>query len=331
MNKEKPKILNEFSNYLLVSKSFSKETIKSYNIDLMLFFEFIKEYLKIKNEIKDFNKFILLQVKEADIIAFLIHCNYSRDNNPYTRQRKLSAIRCFYKWLLGTFPDGELHTNPTLGIGNIKKVVRLPKYLNLEDSKKIQKIFNNSNCKNPIRDNTILCVFLTTGIRVSELTSINIKDINFTKKVIRIVGKGNKERAVYLNNYCKQQLEHYISIRNKNKQTVNTNEALLLNDRGERFTRHGIYYICKKAFEYMDLGDRHYSPHTLRHTSATLLYMYVKKDTLLLKEFLGHDSIASTQIYTHIHNTDLKEAVAKNPLANFGLEDKEENEKEKVA
>ena len=317
MNTEKPKILYDYLNYLLIQKSYSKETIKSYNTNLLLFFKFIKEYLKIKVEIKDFNIFILLQVTEADIIAFLMYCNYSKNNNPYTRQNKLIIIRGFYKWILHTFPDGELHKNPALAIENIRKVVRLPKYLNLEQSKKIQKVFNKTNSTNPERNNAIICLFLSTGIRVSELTSINLKDINLTQKEIQIIGKGNKERIVFFSEYCKQQLEKYLELRNKDKKEANNEEPLFLNDKKERFTRYGVYYICKKAFELIGIKDNHYSPHTLRHTSATLLYMYVKKDTLLLKKFLGHDSIASTQIYTHIHNTDLKEAIAKNPLGNL--------------
>jgi site-specific recombinase XerD len=150
---------------------------------------------------------------------------------------------------------------------------------------------------------------------VSELISINLDDINFTQKAIRIVGKGNKERTVYFSDYCKKQIEDYLAIRDK--ETIDKKEPLFLNDKKERFTRYGIYHICKIAFELIGVGDKHYSPHTLRHTSATLMYMYVKKDTLLLKSFLGHESIASTQIYTHIHDIDLKEAIKKNPLSNI--------------
>lgn len=311
MKKENPEILDEYLNYLISAKSYTVETVKSYNIDLLLFFDFIKKYLNIKQNIKDFNKFVLLQVKEKDVIAFMVYCNYARDNNPYTRERKLVAIRGFYNWLLDTFKNDYI-TNPTANIGSIKKVIRLPKYLNLEQAKEIQQIFTNNNCKDPHKNNAIITLFLSTGIRVSELINIKIKDIDFVGKTIKIFGKGSKERIVYFSEKCKIILQEYIKTRENSK-----NEYLFLNNKNEKYTRNGIYHICKKAYKLLDLEEKHFSTHTLRHTSATILYMYVKQDTLLLKQFLGHSSIASTQIYTHIHNDKIKDAVEKNPLSNF--------------
>lgn len=311
MKKENPEILDEYLNYLISAKSYTVETVKSYNIDLLLFFDFIKKYLNIKQNIKDFNKFVLLQVKEKDVIAFMVYCNYARDNNPYTRERKLVAIRGFYNWLLDTFKNDYI-TNPTANIGSIKKVIRLPKYLNLEQAKEIQHIFTNNNCKDPLKNNAIITLFLSTGIRVSELINIKIKDIDFVGKNIKIFGKGSKERIVYFSEKCKIILQEYIKTRENSK-----NEYLFLNNKNEKYTRNGIYHICKKAYKLLDLEEKHFSTHTLRHTSATILYMYVKQDTLLLKQFLGHSSIASTQIYTHIHNDKIKDAVEKNPLSNF--------------
>ena len=105
MKEKNPKILNDYLNYLASARAYSIDTIKSYNIDLLLFFKFIKEYIGLKQDVKDFNKFILVQVKEKDIIAFMVYCNYARDNNPYTRERKLVVIRGFYNWLLDTFKN----------------------------------------------------------------------------------------------------------------------------------------------------------------------------------------------------------------------------------
>ena len=309
--------LHDFLNYLLNIKSYSIQTIKSYNIDLLLFFNFIKEFKKIKVNVKDFNKFILLQVKEGDVIAFLVYCDYTRNNNTYTRQRKLMAIKCFYKWLYKNIPNNNVLSNPTENIKSSPKIERLPKYLNLDNARKIVKVFNKSNSKNPIKDNMIISLFLTTGIRVSELIQIKIKDINFTNKTIHIIGKGNKERTAYFNEKCKKELLNYINYTYKNN--VNIDDYLFLTYRNQKYTRNGIYQVCKKAYKLLGLGDRHYSTHTLRHTAATLMYMYVKEDTLLIKEFLGHSSVASTQIYTHIHNLKLKEAVDKNPLNDFKM------------
>ena len=310
MKEENPKILNDFLNYLLSIKSYSIETIKSYNIDLLLFFYFIKEYKKIKINVKDFNKFVLLQVKEGDVIAFLVYCNYSRNNNAYTRKRKLMAIKCFYKWLFENIPEDNILIDPTIKLKSPIGIERLPKYLSLTDAKKLIKVFNKQNSNNPVRDNMIIEVFLTTGIRVSELINIRIKDINFSTKTIQIVGKGNKERTVYFNEKCKKDLLKFIN----NKKQLNINDYLFTTYMHQKYTRNGIYYLCKKAYKLIGLDEKKYSTHTLRHTSATILYTYVKQDTLLLKEFLGHSSISSTQIYTHIHDLKLKEAVDKNPL-----------------
>ncbi len=312
MVKENPKILDDYLNYLVSIKQYSLETVKSYNIDLLLFLNFIKDYMSIKQEIKNFNKFILLQVKEKDVIAFLVYCNYYRDNNPYTRERKLVAIRGFYEWLLDTFKN-EFITNPTENLGRIKKVERLPKYLSLKQAKQIQNIFTAKNSKYPMRNNAIICLFLSSGIRVSELINIKLIDINFKANSIQIIGKGNKERTAYFSNYCKEKLLTYIKTRTDNS------PYLFISYFKDKLSRREIDEIVRKAYKLMRIDDRHYSTHTLRHTAATLLYRYVKEDTLLIKEFLGHSSISSTQIYTHIHNLKIKEAVEKNPLSNFHI------------
>ena len=161
---ENPQILNEYLDYLTVVKAFSKTSIATYNINLLQFFEFIKEYRDINKDVKDFNKFILLQVKESDVNAYLVYCNYAKDNNPYTREKKIVTIRGFYNWLLNTFKN-DYNINPTSNIGNIKKVVRLPKYLNLEQAKQIQTVFTTENSKNPIRNNAIICLFFKYWIK----------------------------------------------------------------------------------------------------------------------------------------------------------------------
>lgn len=310
-----PKILNDYINYLTSIKAYSPNTLKIYNIHLLSFFKFLKEYMDIDREVKDFNKFILLQVKEKDIISYLVYCNYSLDNNPYTRELKLVAIRGFYSWLLRTFKNDYL-MNPAENLGKMQKTIRLPKYLSLEEAKQIQYIFNKENSRQPIKYNAIICLFLSSGIRLSELINIQFKDINFDENSIQIIGKGNKERIVYFSDQCKEQLQNYIKTRRDNS------PYLFVNYDKQKMSKTGIEYITKKAFHLLNLDDKHYSTHTLRHTAATLLYMYVKQDTLLLKQFLGHESISSTEIYTHIHDLNVKEAVEKNPLSNFVIERK---------
>lgn len=309
-----PEILNNFLNYLLGIKGYSFNTIISYNSDLMQFFRFIKTYLNIPNEIKDFNTFVLLQVKKSDIIAFMVYLNFHRDNSPSTRYRRLISIRVFYKWLLNTDPAIEKE-NPANDIINIPKIERLPKYLSLEQSKKIQTIFTLKNSNFPERNNAIISLFLSTGIRLSELININLCDVDLKNKTIKINnGKGGKDRLVFINEFCKKQIEKYLEIRNNNKTTIDFKEALFLNRQNKRVGVDCIENICKKAFELIGASNNSYTPHTLRHTAASLIYIYVTQDVFVLKKLLGHSTISSTQIYTHIHDKTLKEAVDNNPL-----------------
>ena len=145
MKKNNPKLLDKFLKYLYVSKGYSKNTITSYNSDLLIFFNFIHYYLDIDMPVKDYNIFIFMKIRKSDIIAFLTYLNFNKDNNPYSSQRRLAAIRSFYKWLMISVYGKNIKENPTDNIGNIKKVERLPKYLNLDQSKKIQEIFSIHN------------------------------------------------------------------------------------------------------------------------------------------------------------------------------------------
>lgn len=309
---ECPKILKDFLNYLASIKNYSYHTIKNYYLDLMMFFRFIKDYFDLAVEIKDFNIFILASVKEKDIIAFLIYLNYHRDNTAQTRQRRLSCVRTFYKWLFINYPPFNTKENPTKDIPNIEPVIRLPKYLNLEQAEKIQEVFNITNSRFPLRDNMIITMFIYTGMRLSELININISDVDFYSKSISIVGKNNKERKVFLNRKVIKKLEIYLNWRNY----TNVNEPLFLNKNKQRIGVDGVENICKKAFELIGLGEYNYTTHTLRHTIATIIYRHTR-DIFLLKEFLGHSCIEATEIYTHVDNIKVKEAVEKNPLSNY--------------
>lgn len=313
---ECPAILSNFLNYLLGLKNYSIHTIKNYYLDLIMFFKFIKEYMSIDIDIKNFNIFILANVKESDIIAYLVYLNYYRNNTAQTRQRRLSSVRTFYKWLFIKHKPFNEKENPTKHIPNIEKVERLPKYLNLEEAQKIQNIFNLNNTKFPNRNNMIISLFLHTGIRLSELISININDIDFKNNTIKIIGKNNKERIVYIDKILRKKLKRYLIIRNKNKKIVKLNDALFLSYHGKRLGIDGIENICQKAYKLMGLSEYGYTTHTLRHTAATLIY-HKTKDLLVLKEFLGHAQLSTVEIYTHVINDEIKQAVEKNPLNEY--------------
>ena len=317
MNKNNPQILNEFLDYLYTYKNYSTGTVREYNSDLLVFFRFIIKYLNLKSKTKDITVFILASVKESDIIAFLIYLNDNRENCFRTRQRKISAIRTFYKWLFSRYPAFYNKENPAENIPYIEPTVRLPKFLKLEDAKKLQSIFNKSNSRNSIRNNTIITLFLQTCLRLSELISINIVDIDFEEKSLKITGKGKKQRTIYLNERAITSIKEYLSTRDK----PDISGPLFIDNRNKRITAHNIQDICKKAYSLAGLDEYGYTVHTLRHTGATYIYKETE-DILILKELLGHKNITSTEIYIHVLNEDIKNAVNSNPLSEFNIAEK---------
>ena len=188
--KENPKILNDFLMYLYTIKGYSQNTISTYNFNILHFLKFLLQYWDIPIKTKDVTIFILINVKESDIAAYLVYLNYLKDNSPSTRKNKIESLRSFYKWIFSSFPTNtNMKENPMLSLPSIQQQLRLPKYLNLKDAYKIQNIFNISNSRFYIRDNLIITLFLQTGMRLSELVNININNINFDKKSITIIGK----------------------------------------------------------------------------------------------------------------------------------------------
>lgn len=308
-----PYLLIKFSKFLN-SKNYSSNTIQEYCDDLIMFFKFLKQYFKLDFNFKEINVFVLAKVCEADIFAFLTFLNYTRNNSAVTRQRRVSSIRTFYNWLFtlkySCFKDKQ---NPTINIPNITRVQRLPKYLNLKEAKKLQNIFNEQNSKNSIRNNTIIILFLSTGMRLSSLVNLDIKDINFKERKAKIKAKGNKELEVVLNQLTISQITKYLQTRNDDE------EALFLSSRNKRISRKMVEEICKNAFELAGLANKRYTTHSLRHTAATIYYNSTGGNLLVVKDILGHSSITSTEIYTHVDNPKLKAAIDANPLANYGL------------
>ena len=311
MKEEKPMILKKFLKYLANTKNYSMNTIISYEFDLTVFFRFICEHLFFNIEIKDITVFILANVKEEDIISFLIYLSYEKGNSAETRNRKLAAIKCFFNYLYNKYPSLKNKLNPTENISKAEEMIRLPKYLKLEDAKRIQNIFNSDNSRYSIRNNTIIILFLQTGMRLSELKNIIIKDINFENKTIKIIGKGNKERIVYLNKVAINSIQKYLDTRNYNE-----NEYLFVNKYNNKLSRRTIESICEKAFKLANLDKYNYTTHTLRHTAATYIYKETK-DILIVRNILGHENLNATEIYTHIVNDEIQDAFYKHPLANF--------------
>lgn len=238
-------------------------------------------------------------------------------SKPATRARKASTIRIFFAYL---YDQKIIPDNPAIGLKTPKLGKRMPKYLSLEDSKKLLNVTYDENDENKERDYAIITLFLNCGLRLSELVGINISNIDFSENRLTVIGKGNKERTIYLNNACVNAIKDYISVRPtegvKNDSKA-SNKALFLSNRKERISNRTVQYIVDRELTKAGLDTSKYSTHKLRHTAATLMYQYGNVDIRALQELLGHESIATTEIYTHVINEQVRNAVESNPLANL--------------
>lgn len=306
------KILNDYITYISVVKNYSKLTAKEYSISIKLFFEFIVEYLEWNVKIEDINVFLLSQVTRSDIIAYLNYLGIERNNGSKSRNRAFASIRSFFNWLYAKYNETlKEKKNPA----NIKiyteDTLRLPKYLSLNRALQLQTIYNANNSRYWQRNNAIITLFLNTGLRLAELENLNISNLDFNNKIIKnVTSKGNKERTIFLTEKAIKSISLYLDTRNDN------NIALFISERNTRLSKRAIQDICFRAYKLAGLEGYNYSVHTLRHTVAVHLYRK-NKDILLLKEVLGHERITTTEIYTHVENDAIKNAVERNPLSEF--------------
>ena len=322
---QNPEFVNSFLDYSITMLNKSPNSIKEYNYDLALFLKFMKIHFHLTNEtnfdeiqIRDFQIETLKKITLDDIHSFIYYLAIQNNNKPSTRARKISTIRIFFKYL--TQKEKIFEVNPAQNLETPKQDRRLPKYLSLEESEKLLNITANEESKFKERDFAILTLFLNCGLRLSELIGINIKDISFSDCKLNVIGKGNKERAIYLNNACIKSINSYLEVRPKEgikHDSKNSDKALFLSERRERISNRTVQYIVDRELSRAGLDTRKYSVHKLRHTAATLMYKYGQVDIRALQELLGHKSISTTEIYTHVDNEQIRNAVNKNPLANL--------------
>ncbi len=324
---ENPDYLNAFLDYSTTILNKSPNSIKEYNYDLAMFLKFIKIHFRLTNE-TDFSKVriydlpfdIVKKIELDDIHAFLGYLTTTFNSKSATRARKISTIRIFFKYLSqDASKKFLLDHNPALNLKTPKKDKRLPKYLSLDDSKRLLDVASNEDNRNCERDFAITTLFLNCGMRLSELVGININDIDFEDCKLNVIGKGNKERTIYLNKACMKALSSYLNVRPKivDKDNKNSDKALFLSERKERISNRTVQYIINKELMEAGLDSRKYSVHKLRHTAATLMYQYGEVDIRALQELLGHESISTTEIYTHVNSDQVRSAVERNPLANL--------------
>ena len=322
---ENPSYVNSFLDYSATILNKSPNSIKEYNYDLMMFLRFIKIHFNLTDE-KDFSKIkindislkTIKKIQLADIHAFLSYMAIELKSKSATRARKASTIRVFFSYL--SQKANLIDVNPAQNLETPKADKRLPKYLNLEESKKLLEASADEDNRNYQRDYAITTLFLNCGLRLSELVGINIQDIDFSEAKLNVIGKGNKERTIYLNKACLKALSDYLFIRPQvgvKVDKLNSNKALFLSERKERISRRTVQYIVTKELRKAGLDSRKFSVHKLRHTAATLMYQYGNVDIRALQELLGHESISTTEIYTHVDNTQVRNAVESNPLADM--------------
>ena len=257
----------------------------------------------------------LKKVTLDDIHAFLFYLSNNYQSKAATRARKVSSIRVFFNYLSNK--TNLLDKNPAQNLETPKLEKRMPKYLTLDDSKKLLETAMSESDRNKERDFAIITLFLNCGMRLSELVGINIKDINFKDEKMNVIGKGNKERTIYLNKACLNAVESYLEVRPKDGVKFDSRDALFLSERKERISNRTVQYIVKQELRKSGLDINKYSVHKLRHTAATLMYKYGNVDIRALQELLGHESISTTEIYTHVDNSQIRKAVESNPLANM--------------
>lgn len=325
-----PQILRDFLTYHETIKGQSPRTMSEYYLDLRMFLRFVKlmrSDMPISTplediSIKDIDLNFIRDIETSDIYDFLSYLANDRAIHPESgiqelgvspaaRARKLSAIKSFYKYL--TIRTKQLEDNPVADLEYPKLRKSLPKYLTLEQSAALLKSVSGQNEE---RDYAILMLFLNCGIRRSELVGLNLTDIYEDR--IRVVGKGNKERFVYFGTACRKAIDAYMVKRND--MVLTDNRALFGSRNGNRISVTAVHRLVEKALRKAGLDATQFSAHKLRHTAATMM-LSGGVDVKTVQEVLGHENLNTTQIYTHIENTELKIAAEANPISKLDFSD----------
>lgn len=326
-----PSPVREFATYKLGIQGCSKKTVEEYLLDLRMFTKFMYAYkngLSVSDEafgetdISAIDYGFYSSLSPMDIYQYIYYLQDVRGDGVASRSRKLSAIRSFYKCMTVKFHRFE--NNPTTGIENPKKKPSLPKHLTLDESIALLETVR-SDLNNPYRerDYAILVLFLNCGMRLSELAGISMNDIDTEMRSLRVIGKGAKERIVYLNDACRGAVNMYLPKRNAMLREGAPESALFLSRLGSRISVKTIQHLVKKHLAEAGLGNRDLSTHKLRHTAATLMYQTGEVDIRVLKEILGHEQLNTTQIYTHVSNAGMEQAINRNPLAAVKADEEE--------
>ena len=325
-----PTILREYAEYTVVIKGNSEKTVCEYLLDLRTFFRFmITKWNDIELPMDEFEKLSIKhigvndvkRITQKNVIEYLMFAGYKRENSPTTRMRKLSALKSFFKYAYSK--EHIIDVNPTLDVDAPKKSATLPKYLSVEEAVKlIETVKNDKESKTRGRDYAIIVLFLNTGMRLSELVGLNLESFDPDLTMVKVLGKGSKERVIYLNKAARTAMIEYLRQRLDPKHVRTSSNAVFLSGRDNRISNKTVQWMVQKYLKMAGLGCKGLSVHKLRHTAATLMYQSGKVDIRVLKDILGHEQLNTTQIYTHVVDRNLEEAVENNPLSDVVLKKK---------
>ena len=316
IQEELSQVAQQYAMYLRNVRGLSAKTVREYCKDLRTFFRFIKQDRGLVDPKTPFDEIavddadleFIRSISTYEVYAFMNFVADERNNMASTRQRKSTTLRSFFNYL--TAHEKLLEHNPTENLVAPKKAKSLPHFLSLEQS---VELLNAVEGPNAPRDRCILTLFLNCGMRLSELVGINLTDVIHNNNTLRILGKGNKERIVYLNQACLEAISNYLAVRPKDG--VIDRNALFITNRGTRIKPITVEVMVKKYLEKIGLGGPGYSVHKLRHTAATLMYRYGNVDIRDLQDILGQANLGTTEIYTHTSSTQMEQAIHANPLA----------------
>ena len=320
-------ILREYLTYMETIMGRSHKTVNEYFLDLRTFLRFMLQKRKLVSQDVSFDNIsiesvdlaFLQSITRTDLLDYLLFVSNERPkyhkssqtsygNQPRARARKVSALRSFYKYLCEK--QRYFDENPTISLDTPKAKKTLPKFLTLQESLLLLQSVDGAFKE---RDYCILTIFLNCGLRVSELVGINVSDISLHDERLRVLGKGNKERLVYLNQACRDAIDAYLP--HRIAPLPEARDALFISKQRKRISAQTVKWLVGKHLNDAGLSQKHCSAHKLRHTAATLMYQN-GVDVRTLKEVLGHENLDTTMIYTHVVDENLRDAAAKNPLAN---------------
>ena len=322
LNNEFPPILRQYALYQRNIKGLSNNTVSEYCLDLRTFFRFMKKHKNLvdiniddeKIDLNDIDIAFINSISTLDIYEFMNFVSDEKNNKSSTRQRKSTTLKSFFTYMY--VHEKLISQNPTENMLAPKKAKPLPRYLSLEQSVELLGAIDK-NDENFERDFCIITLFLNCGLRLSELVGLNLSSFQHRNNKVSIFGKGNKERIVYLNEKCLDAVEEYIGVRPVEGIPNESKNALFISKQKKRISPKTVQYIVKKYLAKIGLQD--YSVHKLRHTAATLMYQYGNVDIRVLQEVLGHENLATTEIYTHTSNKQIQDAVNTNPLNNIEI------------